>query len=129
MNMTKEEIESFEKVFTQLMSFHQETAVLVKKDPDGAMNKFKLQLINKVIAKANEIVGDTKPFDDFDGFDIENDLPFNSDVAMILGQYINCMELLRKDNVHIWSGRWYWNVDGNSSGETIRTTDPIYQKK
>jgi len=38
--MTKEEIESFEKVFTQLMSFHQETAVLVKKDPDGAMNKF-----------------------------------------------------------------------------------------
>lgn len=127
--MNREEIESFEKVFTQLLSFHQETSVLVKKDPDGVMNKFKLNLINKVIAKANELVGETKPFEDFDSFDIEGDLPFNSDVAMILGQYINCMELIRKDNVHMFSGRWYWNVDGDTNKDTIRTTDPIYQKK
>ena len=60
--MNREEIETFEKIFTQLISFHQETAILVKKDPDGPMNKFKLQLINKVIAKANELVGDSKPF-------------------------------------------------------------------
>ncbi len=127
--MNKEEIESFEKVFTQLLSFHQETAVLVKKDPNEAMNKFKLNLINKVLVKANEIVGDTKPFEDFEGFDIDGDLPFNSDVAMILGQYLNCMELIRKDNVHMWSGRWYWNVDGDANNETIRTSDPINHKK
>ena len=127
--MSNEEIERFEQVFTQLLSFHQETAVLVKKDPDGAMNKFKLNLINKVLANANEIVGDTKPFDDFEAFDIDGDLPFNSDVAMILGQYLNCMELIRKDNVHMWSGRWYWNVDGDASKDTIRTSDPINQKK
>lgn len=127
--MNREEIETFEKIFTQLISFHQETAILVKKDPDGPMNKFKLQLINKVIAKANELVGDSKPFIDFDGFDVEEDMPFNSDVAMILGQYINCMELIRKDNVHIFLGRWYWNVDGETNNNSIRTTDPIYQKK
>lgn len=127
--MNKKEIESFEKVFTQLLSFHQETAILVKKDPDGVMNKFKFNLINKVLAKANEIVDDTRPFEDFEGFDLEGDLPFNSDVAMILGQYLNCMELIRKDNVHMWNGRWYWNVDGDVNKDTIRTTDPIYQKK
>lgn len=126
--MNREEIESFEKVFTQLLSFHQETAILVKKAPDGAMNKFKLQLINSVLSKANDIVGDTKPFDDFSGFDIEGDMPFNSDVAMILGQYLNCMELIRKDNVHIFAGRWYWNVDGDTHDNSIRTTDPINQK-
>jgi hypothetical protein len=127
--MNRKEIECFEKVFAQLLSLHQEVSVLVKKDPDGAMNRFKLQLINKVISNANSLLMENKPFDDFECFDIDGDMPFNSDVALILGQYIHCMELIRKDNVHVYSGRWYWNVDGDTHINDMRTTDPIDKKK
>lgn len=126
--MTREEIATFDKVAVQLDSFYTETSVLVKKDPKTEMNIFKLKLINKVLVKVNEILGPMKPFDDFSEFDLE-DIPNNGDVAMILGQYISCLEELRKNNVHISSGRWYWNVDGDENSQEIRTYIPEKYKK
>lgn len=126
--MTREEIATFDKVAVQLDSFYTETSVLVKKDPKTEMNIFKLKLINKVLVKANEILGPMKPFDDFSEFDLE-DIPNNGDVAMILEQYISCLEELRKNNVHISSGRWYWNVDGDENSQEIRTYIPEKYKK
>ena len=126
--MNREEIANFEKAHAQLLGFY-ETAVLVKKNPNDVMNKFKLQLINKLLASINEIVGDTKPFDGFDSFDIDGEMPTNSDVAMILGQYIKCMELVKKNNVHFEVNRWYWDVDGNKKDSSIRTSEPIMFKK
>ena len=127
--MNKEEIEKFEKTHAQLLGFYEETAVLVKKSPNDPMSKFKLQLINKVLITANEIVANIKPFDDFDQFDIEGDIPFNSDVAMILGQYIKCMELIKKDNTHLDFGRWYWDENGDKKKDTIRTSAPVMLSK
>lgn len=122
--MTREEITLFEKVATQLQSFYNEITVLVKKDPKGEMNEFKLKLINKILVQANEILAGVKPFDDFEIFDIEL-LPNNGDVVMILGQYINCFEQFRKDKIHCYSGRWYWNIDGEDNTNTeIRTSKP-----
>lgn len=122
--MTRKEIANFDKVAVQLDSFYAETAILVKKDPKAEMNIFKLKLINKVLVKANDILGDMKPFDDFSEFDLDS-MPNNGDVAMILGQYINCLEELRKDNIHMSSGRWFWNIDENGTGEEIRTYIPL----
>jgi len=94
------------------------------------MNEFKLKLINKILAKANDILKEMKPFDDFDEFDVDS-LPNNGDVAIILGQYINCLEELRKDNLHLHSGWWYWNIDGieNINNKEIRTYIPQKYKK
>lgn len=126
--MTREEIANFDKVATQLDSFYQETTVLVKKDPKAEMNTFKLKLINKVLLKANELLGEMKPFDDFSEFDLD-EIPNNGDVAMILGQYINCLEELRKDNVHMYAGYWYWNIDGEDISNEIRTYMPLKYRK
>ncbi len=126
--MTRDEIATFDKVATQLDSFYAETAILVKKDPKAEMNIFKLKLINKVLIKANEILGDMKPFDDFSEFDLD-DMPNNGDVAMILGQYINCLEELRKNNIHMYSGLWYWNIDGDEDSREIRTYIPAKYKR
>ncbi len=127
--MNKEDIEKFEKAHAQLLGFYEETAILVKKNPNDPMSKFKLQLINKVLATANEIVADIKPFGDFDQFDIDGDMPFNSDVALILGQYIKCMELIKKDNTHMDFGKWYWDEDGDKKKDTIRTSAPVMLSK
>lgn len=119
--MTEEEINSFEKIQTQLESLHEEISTLAKKSQNDALNPFKLKFVNKAISEANSLLGQQyKPFDDFELFD-DNDLPTNSDVTLILGQYINCLEKLRADNIFSKGPQWFWRSD---KGETVIRTAP-----
>jgi len=120
--MTLDEINSFEKIQGQLVSLHEEVTNLSKKSQNDGLNKFKLKLVNKIIGEANTLLGSKyKPFDDFNLFD-ENDIPTNSDVTMILGQYLNCLEKLRSDNIIQEGLKWFWVADKKTS--TIRTLAP-----
>ena len=96
--------------------------IVSKKSPDSPINSFKLKFVNHLLKTANELlVGHYKPFDDFDIFS-DDELPSNSDVVMILSQYIECMEKLKLKNVTILSGEWFWLVDGKASKN--KTTRP-----
>ncbi|MBV8256063.1 MAG: hypothetical protein JO154_25935 [Chitinophaga sp.] len=123
--MTKKDVDTFEKLQAQLEGLHTEISALSKKSQNDALNKFKLKFVNQIISEANGLLGDKyKPFNSFELFD-ENDLPTNSDVAMMLTQYLNCLEKLRADNIKKESkypGHWYWLVDGELSD--IRTVTP-----
>jgi hypothetical protein len=120
--MTKQEVDNFEKLQAQLEGLHNEISALSKKSQNDALNKFKLKFVNKIISDSNELLGnDYKPFSEFDTFD-ENDLPSNSDAAMMLTQYLSCFEKLRADNVKQDLGRWYWIIDGKQSD--IKTVMP-----
>jgi hypothetical protein len=121
-DMKEKDIQKFEKVQAQLESLHNEISALSKKSQNESLNTFKLKFVNNTILEANELLGsDYKPYTDFDKFD-QDDLPTNSDVAMILGQYINCMEKLRSDNVEDQYGAWYWTIDNKIS--EIQTSRP-----
>ena len=113
--MTKQGVYNFEKLQAQLEGLHNEISALSKKSQNDALNKFKLKFVNKIISDSNVLLGDDyKPFVDFDIFD-ENDLSTNSDVAMMLTQYLSCFEKLRADNVKQDFGDWYWVIDGEKS--------------
>lgn len=120
--MKKKEIDTFEKVQAQLEGLHSEISALSKKSQNDALNKFKLKFVNQILAEANTLLGnDYKPFSDFDLFD-ENDMPTTSDAAMMLTQYLSCLEKLRADNVIEEFGDWYWKIDGKKSN--IETNRP-----
>ena len=121
--MTEKEVNDFEKIQAQLVSLHAEISALAKKSSNDALNKFKLKFVNQTIGEANTLLGEkNKPFIEFEKFD-DNDLPTNSDVTMILGQYLNCMEKLRADNIiHSFNSLWYWKINGKESN--IRTAQP-----
>lgn len=120
--MTLEEVDSFEKCQTQVEALCTELTALSKKKPDDGVNLFKLGLINKVLVAAAEVLGETYvPFGDFTTFD-EDSVPTNSDVALVLSQYLNCMEKLRSDHVVMKSGNWYW--DTGDEGQRVRTKPP-----
>ena len=112
---TKEDIEKLEKMIGQLQGAYAEISILAKKSPSDAINPFKLKLINKVIASANAVLGDSyKPFDDFDQFD-SDDVPTTSDTTIILSQYMEEAERYRSDNV-IWNGSsWRYLVGGEQT--------------
>ena len=123
--MTEAEINNFEKVQAQLESLHSEISALTKKSQNDALNKFKLKFVNQSLEEANKLLGKIyKPFEDFDKFD-ENDLPSNSDVTMMLGQYLNCMEKLRADNIgRNTVGHWVWAGGTKRELTGIRTSPP-----
>ena len=109
------DIDQFEKTDAQLSGLYKEITELSKKKPNDAINTFKLKFVNEIIECSNELLGDKyKPFSSFDVFN-EDDLPTNSDVVVVLAQYINCLERLRMDNVVQEFGSWYWKVNGKGS--------------
>jgi len=118
----RETIDAFEKTQAQMEALHREIAALSRKSPNDGVNIFKLGLINKVVHTTNQLLGETyRPFADFDSFD-ENNLPTVSDVAMVLAQYLNCLEKYRADNVHVYQGYWCWCTGAGE--DCIRTAQP-----
>lgn len=113
----------FEKINSQLDGLHQEIAALSKKNPDGVVNKFKINHINSVLNEANGLLkGDYVPLKGFSSFDVD-ELPSNSDITFVLMQYLMCMEQLRNEHISEgYGGKWYWKIDGKSTN--IRTARP-----
>jgi hypothetical protein len=88
-----------------------------KKSPNDSLNKFKLNLINKVLETANAVLGEKyRPFSDFEQFD-PDDVPTTSDVTMVLSQYMEEAERFRSDNVtEDEIASWCYVVNGKATG-------------
>lgn len=113
--ITEKKFEVYEKLRIQLPSMYEEMQLLSKKTPNGPINKFKLNLINQILSQANEILDEAnKPFDNFTIFD-EDDLPSNSDVVMVLAQYIQCLNKYRIANSSKDGYDFYWVINGKVS--------------
>lgn len=129
--MNREDVDTFEKLSGQLLGIYEEISLLSKKNPNDAVNKFKLKFVNVLLSKSNDYLGEMyKPFEDFIVFD-EDDIPQNSDVVFILSQYLQCFEKQRSDNVIMRGGTWHWIVKGRKGDNVdengmilIRTVKP-----
>ena len=111
--MNRTDVDRFEKLNAQLEGLYQEISVLAKKTPNDALNAFKIQLVNRILKNSNSFLGPQhSPFDDFELFSIDA-LPTNSDVTLILAQYLECAEKFRSDNIEYnpVEGGWYWKLE------------------
>ena len=123
------EIELLEKLIGQLDGLHSEISQLARKSPNDGLNNFKLKLVNNVLASGNALLGERyKPFEDFDQFD-DVELPTNSDVTMILAQYIEQTERFRSDHVVNHMHRWQYVVNGQPSGFNARMPSQVGGEK
>jgi hypothetical protein len=113
---SKDEIDKFIKLVMQIEKILSEFDSLSKKKPDNALNKFKLELVNTVLRSANQIINkENKPFPNFDEFG-EEEIPTNSDVVMILSQYVACLDKFRRENTIKNEDReWVWVIKGRVS--------------
>jgi hypothetical protein len=124
------EIEHLEKSMGRLEGLHREIGALARKSPNDALNTFKLTIVNASLADAHQVLGSKyKPVVGFDAFDLD-DLPSNSDVTLILAQYLEELERKRADNIYEDVDGWYYRrTDGKQA--LIRTGPPrkIGQRK
>jgi len=119
--MNAKDVDLFEKVRGQLKELHNEIAILSKAKPDNPVNKFKLKFINEKLGDANAVLADSfKPLKGFTLF-ADDSLPSNSDVVMILSQYLDALESWRCAHIHRLDYKgWVWNVDDRD----IDTSNP-----
>lgn len=119
--MTEEHVRRYEKVIGQLEGAFSEIAALARKKPDDGVNRFKLDLVNRILAAANDLLGEGgRPFAHFEQFD-PDEVPQNSDVVFVLSQYQECLEHLRSQNIDREMGRWVWFVD-DGNGRRIASS-------
>lgn len=112
---TREDVEGLEKLIGQLQGLHSEISQLAKKSPNDGLNLFKLKFVNRVLQGGNEILaGRYIPFSDFSQFE-ESELPTNSDVTMILTQYMEQAERFRSDRMVWHHAQWRYVVNGAPS--------------
>jgi hypothetical protein len=125
--MNREDIDRFEKLTGQLISVYEEISLLSKKSPGDALNSFKLNFINKLLLQSNDFLSkENRPFEDFEKFE-DDSLPQNSDTVFILGQYIECFEKVRSDNVSLRNGSWFWvleDPEAEGGKSYLRTNKP-----
>lgn len=132
--LTKADVAHFDKLTSQLEKLSSDIESLSKKNPDHPINKFKLQFINEKIQDANQFLQPPyKPIENFDIFD-EISLPSNSDVVMVLSQYIECLELWRSANVmRVKDGfggySWEWKIEDDSVPADPPTTTIRYDEE
>lgn len=123
--MKLKEIGDFEALQGRVESFHLELGGLAKKSPNDALNKFKLSMTNALLEELNRFLSKSdRPIKGFEQFE-ESSMPSNSDVLIVLSQYLSALEKLRSDNVFMFRGFWYWRAeDEDTERPTVRTFAP-----
>lgn len=121
--ITKAEVDELEALIGQLFSLHTEMTGLTKKSSNDAVNAFKLKLINKMLLRCNTLLGEAyKPYSDFAEFD-SDDVPSNSDVTLMIGQYQEAIEYFRSDHIAQKHGAWYYVLPEDEP--PVRTSPPV----
>lgn len=104
---TKKKVQTYETIMPLMSSMFSEFKELSKKKPDAAVNKKKITIVNRILNKARVVLEDEESIDFLDLLD-EDDMPQNSDVTLILSQYVAAMEEFNK-KYYSWNNlEWEW---------------------
>lgn len=122
-----DDIQELEKLIGQLKSLHAEIGLLGRKSPNDAVNDFKLKMINRTVERANALLGsEFVPYEGFKGFE-KDDVPSNSDVTMVISQYLEEAERYRSYHVVMSKGRYVYKV--GDSVTDVHAASPTWSKK
>ena len=105
---TKQAAESFEVLMPLLKSLYNEFKDLSKKNPESAVSKGKVALVNRLLEKVRGILSDQDSLPFLDLLN-DDDLPQSSDVTIMLSQYVAAMTAF-KYRYFGWDGTeegWY----------------------
>src|SRR5580704_11440159 len=99
--ITEAQVAEFETLQGRVESLYTEVLALSKKSSGDAFNAFKLKMANHILRAANKFLRAAErpfPVEEFEVFD-DGALPTNSDVVLVLAQYLNALEQFRSANI------------------------------
>lgn len=107
---SEKQVEKYERLEPLLDAAFIEIKELSKKKPDGALNKLKIQMINKILEQVKDFLS-SEPNAEFLGLLDEATVPTYSDAVLIVGQFRAVLIQFRKkfygwdDNID--KDRWF----------------------
>ena len=112
--ISKKSVEQYELLTPLLESTYREMSELSKKKPDTLLNTYKIKMINRILEPLKELLKNETIIQYLDILDTD-DLPSNSDVVIILSQYIEAKKMFRdkystEDDDIIAGFSWKWNI-------------------
>lgn len=92
---TQNAVNQYELLNPLLVGIYAEIQDLSKKKPDTPLNTFKVKSINRILEPIKEMLKEENTYLFLDILDID-DIPTNSDVVLILNQYMKAMGIFYK---------------------------------
>ena len=89
-------------------AMHIEFKELSKKKPEAVLNKNKVKIVNRLLESCRKVLDSETSLNYLDLLD-EDDIPQNSDVVLMLSQYVAAMKQF-KSTYYGWDGqkdRWF----------------------
>ena len=108
---TDAQVSEFLIIQPMIAEARKEMVELSKKKQDGILNELKVRHINRLLTKANEVLG-TDPSLAFVELLDEETLPQNSDAVIVLGQWLEAMRQFKgrhhgNDPADPYHSRWF----------------------
>ena len=109
--ITQEAVTQYEMLCPLLSGIYGELQELSKKKPDTPLNNFKVKSINRVLEPIKELLKEENMYPFLDVLDMD-DMPTNSDVVLILSQYIKSMDIFHDKyyGYNSRSGQYEWST-------------------
>lgn len=98
----------YEVAMPLLSAMYQEFAVLSKKKPDAPVSEGKIGVVNRLLERCRCVLKSEVSLQFLDLLD-EDEVPQNSDVTLMLSQYVAAMEQFKQAH-YGWDGdehRWF----------------------
>lgn len=102
---TRAKADAWEVVKPLLDSMRDEFKELSKKRPEGALSKPKIRVVNRLLTTCREVLQDEESLKFLDLLDVD-EMPQNSDVILMLSQYVAAMDGFRGSHYDAISG-WF----------------------
>lgn len=95
--LTEDQVDKYEMIYPLLHSTLYEMKTLSSKKPDGVLNPLKVKNINRLIDTARELLKNEPILEYLEKLD-DDTLPQNSDVVLVLSQYIEGLGQFKEHN-------------------------------
>jgi hypothetical protein len=103
----------YETVKPLLLAMYEEFKELSKKKPDSVLNISKVKIVNRLLESCRKVLKDEQSIQFLDLID-EDNIPQNSDVVLMLSQYVAAMGEFRS-TYYNWNGieqQWFTSPTG-----------------
>lgn len=107
-----EEVDNLIILIIQIEELKNDFSEFTKRKSSDPVNKFKMNLVNSLLEQVNNVISEKhKPFEEFELFNID-EIPINSDVLLILNQYLSGIRNFAYENIIYSTFNYYWTIDG-----------------
>lgn len=90
--ITQHEVEQYKLLDPLINGVYEEFKELSKKKPEAVLNMYKVKVINRILEPIKGLLKDEEVIQFLDVLN-QDDLPTNSDVILILNQYLKALDM------------------------------------